>query len=134
MPETDAQRQATYRRGRSMAGSCGDSRLNTWVSTSAHLALERLARHDGVTQRAMLERLIKTQDDLVLASLNSTHDRAVCAAQPVHTPGSPACERGGLVGHLRFRRAWVTDRFRTEVFEILQINHGERELSIHQRK
>ncbi|MBV8615665.1 MAG: hypothetical protein JOY66_18125 [Acetobacteraceae bacterium] len=40
-------------------------RLNTWVTTGAALALARLARHHGVTHRAMLERLIAAADDAV---------------------------------------------------------------------
>ncbi len=71
MAKTSAQRQAAYRAGRCMAGpdGNGDRRINTWVSTGAHLALERLARRYGVTQRALLERLIRIEDDGVLADI-----------------------------------------------------------------
>jgi hypothetical protein len=71
MAKTAAERQAAYRASRHQAGpnGNGERRLNTWVSTGTHLALERLARRSGVTQREMLERLIRTEDDSVLAGL-----------------------------------------------------------------
>ncbi len=69
MAKTSAERQATYRARRPMAGSNGERRLNTWVSTGTHLALERLANRDGVTQREVLERLIRIEDDGILAGL-----------------------------------------------------------------
>lgn len=61
MAKTAAERQAAYRASRYNAGlnGEGEQRLNTWVSTGAHLALERLARRYGVTQREVLERLIR---------------------------------------------------------------------------
>jgi hypothetical protein len=52
------------------------------VTTGAVLALERLARRDGIPQRAMLERLILAADAAVLASL---------------TPDTP--EWGAYFGH-----------------------------------
>lgn len=69
MAKTAAQRQAAYRASRSMAGpnGNGERRLNTWVSTGVHLALERLARRNNVTQREVLERLISVEDDRILA-------------------------------------------------------------------
>lgn len=71
MAKTAAERQAHYRATRAKAGPRGDGerRLNTWVSTGAHLALERLARRYGVTQREVLERLIRAEDDGVLAGI-----------------------------------------------------------------
>lgn len=73
MAKTAAQRQAQYRATRYKAGprGNGERRLNTWVSTGAHLALERLARRYGVTQREMLERLICAEDDGVLAGMGT---------------------------------------------------------------
>ena len=73
MAKTAAQRQAAYRASRYKAGANGDGerRLNTWVSTAAHLALERLARRYGVTQRELLERLIRAEDDGVLAGIST---------------------------------------------------------------
>ena len=69
MPKTSAERQAAYRARRPMVGNNGERRLNTWVSTGTHLALERIARRDGVTQRQVLERLIGVEDDQILADM-----------------------------------------------------------------
>ena len=69
MAKTAAERQAAYRARRPMVGTSGERRLNTWVSTSAHMALERIAKRYGVTQREMLERFIKVEDDRILADL-----------------------------------------------------------------
>jgi hypothetical protein len=64
MAKTAAERQREYRQRRPFAGpdGNGERRINTWVSTGAALALQRLARHHGVTQREMLERLILDAD------------------------------------------------------------------------
>ena len=72
MAKTSAERQAAYRASRSMAGpdGNGERRINTWVSTAANLALARLARRYGVTQRDVLERLIIAEDDAVLAGID----------------------------------------------------------------
>ncbi len=72
MAKTAAERQAAYRASRCKAGpgGNGERRLNTWVSTGAHLALERLARRYGVTQRELLERLIRAEDEGVLAGIS----------------------------------------------------------------
>ncbi len=69
MNKTNSERQAQYRRRRSSAGENGERRLNTWVSTAASLALARLAAHQGLTRRAMLEQLILTADQAVTANL-----------------------------------------------------------------
>lgn len=66
-PRSAAERQAAYRARRTEGE--GDRRINTWVSSAAALALARLARRYGVTQREMLERLIKAADDEVLQGL-----------------------------------------------------------------
>lgn len=59
MAKTAAERQADYRARRATtADGSGDRRLNTWVSSAAHLALVRIANRDGVTQRETLERFI----------------------------------------------------------------------------
>lgn len=67
---TAAKRQAAWRNRRATAGENGERRINTWVSTGAALALARLARHHGLTQRAMLERLIAVADEAVTAELD----------------------------------------------------------------
>ena len=42
---------------------------DTWVSTGTHMALERIAKRYGVTQREMIERFIKAEDVRILAGL-----------------------------------------------------------------
>lgn len=69
MAMSAAERQAAYRRRRVLAGQNGERRINTWVATGAHLALERLVRHYGVTQREMLERLITDADKGIIRGL-----------------------------------------------------------------
>jgi hypothetical protein len=70
MPKSSAQRQAAYRSRRDDGD--GDYRLNTWISSSAHFALQRLARRYGVTQRGMIERLVLAADQELLNALE--HD------------------------------------------------------------
>jgi hypothetical protein len=65
MAQTSAERQARYRKRRPDAGDNGDRRLDLWVTTGTALALSRLARHHGIRNRAMLERLILTADKRV---------------------------------------------------------------------
>ena len=71
MSKTAAERQAAYRKKRPYAGADrnGQRRLNTWLDTGPFLALARLARHHKVSQRAMLEKLIVTRDEAIMASL-----------------------------------------------------------------
>jgi hypothetical protein len=72
MAKTAAQRQAAYRARRSFAGddSNGERRLNVWISTSAALALVRLARRYGVTKQDVLERLVIAEDDHILSGID----------------------------------------------------------------
>lgn len=58
MAKTTAERQKEYRKNRGVAGENGERRINMFVSTGAFLSLKRLATHNGLTQRAMLEKLI----------------------------------------------------------------------------
>ena len=69
MAMTTAERQAAYRARRATANENGERRLSTWVSTAAHLALIRVARRYGVTQREMLERFILAEDERLLAGI-----------------------------------------------------------------
>lgn len=71
MAKTSAQRQQDYRRQRPFAGpeGNGERRLNTWLTTSASLALERLACRYGVTKRQILEQLLQAADEEILAHL-----------------------------------------------------------------
>jgi hypothetical protein len=70
MAKTVAERQAEYRRNRATAGDNGDRRLNCWVSTQASMALKRLSKLHGVTQREALERLVIEADARVLETLD----------------------------------------------------------------
>jgi hypothetical protein len=69
--KTAAERQAKCRKQRESAGpeQDGDRRINTWVRTSAQLALARIARREKATIRAVLERLITVEDDKNLAAM-----------------------------------------------------------------
>jgi len=71
MAKTAAERQQEYRANRQFAGEDGNGerRLNTWISTGASLALDRLANRYGVTKREMIEKLIKAEDDKVLRKM-----------------------------------------------------------------
>ena len=68
MGKSSAQRQREYRRRRSEGE--GESRVNTWLSTSANLALERLAAHHEVTKKEMLERIIAAEDKNVIDGID----------------------------------------------------------------
>ena len=67
MAKTAAQRQSEYRARRNDGE--GDRRINTWVTSSTDFALDRLARHRGVTRRQMLEQMIDDADTAILRSL-----------------------------------------------------------------
>lgn len=70
MTQSNAQRQAAWRKRRPDAGDNGQQRLNLWVETAAALALKRLAARHHVTCRAMIEQLITDADQHVLKSLD----------------------------------------------------------------
>ena len=60
----NAKRQAEYRQRRLKEGS--DQRLNVILDLHAKLALERMARHYGVSNKELLERvLLATQSQLI---------------------------------------------------------------------
>jgi hypothetical protein len=69
MAMSTAERQAAYRKKRATAGENGDRRINTWATTGTVLALGRLSRRYGVTQREMLERLIVSADEQIVGAL-----------------------------------------------------------------
>jgi hypothetical protein len=73
MAKTAAERQKEYRASRQFAGEDGNGerRVNTWVSTRAALALERLAKSYGVTKRELLERLLVGEEDRMLKTMRS---------------------------------------------------------------
>ena len=68
MAKTAAERQAAYRSRRDDGE--GERRLDTRVSVSAHLALDRLAQRYTVTRREMLERMITELDEAILKTLS----------------------------------------------------------------
>ncbi|MBU2835155.1 hypothetical protein HF673_04990 [Acidithiobacillus thiooxidans] len=72
MPKTAAERQAAYRARRPFAGADnnGERRINTWVDTGTYLALKRLARHNGVTMREILERIVMAEDARVTSGMD----------------------------------------------------------------
>ena len=76
MPKTNAQRQAEYRARRATAGADnnGERKIAVWVDTSAALALERLARRYAVTQRQILERLLRDEDQKTLDQIPYNSD------------------------------------------------------------
>jgi hypothetical protein len=65
---TAAQRQADRRRRLRDAGE--HRRISVWLDLSTHIALERLARRDALTQAQLLAQLIRRADDAVLATLD----------------------------------------------------------------
>ena len=70
MTTTSAERQQAYRAKRPFAGDNGERRLQSWVSTATALALGRLARRAGTTQRAVLEQLILDADRAVTQGMS----------------------------------------------------------------
>jgi hypothetical protein len=70
MTQSNAQRQAAWRKRRPDAGDNGQQRLNLWVETGAALALKRLAAPHNVTCRTMIEQLITVADDHVLKGID----------------------------------------------------------------
>ena len=60
----NAKRQAEYRKRHMKEGS--DQRLNVILGLDAKLALERMAKHEGVTNKSLLERvLLEVQSRLI---------------------------------------------------------------------
>ncbi|MBE7567551.1 hypothetical protein, partial [Acidithiobacillus sp. HP-11] len=50
--------------------------INTWVSTGASLALARLARHNGVTKREMLEQVLMAEEARVTSGMEEAEQTA----------------------------------------------------------
>ncbi len=63
MKLTNAERQKQYRDNMLKRGDNGDSRINTFITSSAGFALGRLSRHYGLTKRQVLELLIINADN-----------------------------------------------------------------------
>ncbi len=85
MAKTSAQRQREYRRRRALAGANGERRLGVWTPTGTSLALRRLSRHRGVTQREALVQLIAQAEAAVMAGMDDAELDAYLAAGSVRT-------------------------------------------------
>lgn len=72
MPMTPAERQRAYRQRKLADGT--DARLDVLVSASAAAALQRLARHHGISQRAMLERVLADAEQAAVAGMGDPSD------------------------------------------------------------
>ena len=70
MGKTAAERQRAYRQRKLSEGT--DVRLDVVVSASAAAALQRLARHHGITQRAMLEQVLAQAEAAAIAGMHDT--------------------------------------------------------------
>jgi hypothetical protein len=73
-PLNNAQRQAQYRARHLLDVEGKAERLNTVIELSAKRALERLASCYGVTQRAMIERLISEAERSTLVQHAKSHE------------------------------------------------------------
>ncbi|MDP2433805.1 MAG: RepB family protein [Gallionella sp.] len=73
MAMTNAEKQAAYRVRKIKEGD--GERLQAVISLHAKRALERLSKHQGITQAAMLERLILDEQRRVTASMDADQHR-----------------------------------------------------------
>ena len=64
----NAKRQAEYRKRHMKEGS--DQRLNVILGLDAKLALERMAKHDGVTNKSLLERVLLEAQSRLLEDMD----------------------------------------------------------------
>ena len=81
MPKTNAERQAAFKAKRS-TGQVEERQLNTWISADAFFALRRMARHRGMTQKAIIEELLLAADQEIADSMNEQqHDEYVTVTQ-----------------------------------------------------
>ena len=75
--KSNAEIQAGYRKRRQGAN---DARLNTWITLDAKVELKALARHYGVTDRAILEKLITEKADQITSPMSEKEiDRYYCS-------------------------------------------------------
>lgn len=77
---SNAERQASYRERHLESGG---GRINFAVTAHAEAGLRRLAAHQGLTRRALLERLISEAESMVLAQLAHEDQKLYCAGAPV---------------------------------------------------
>lgn len=71
MAKTAAERQREYRAKR-RAGRNDEHQVNTWISETSYVALERIARYKQMTKRAVIERLILDADDRICSKLDDS--------------------------------------------------------------
>lgn len=64
----NAKRQAEYRQRHMKEGS--DQRLNVILGLDAKLALERMAKHDGITNKSLLERVLLEAQSRLLEAMD----------------------------------------------------------------
>ena len=68
---SNAERQARYKKTRYQANNGdGEYQLNCWITSQAKFALKRLAKHHGMTQRAVLEWLLTESDETTFRAMN----------------------------------------------------------------
>jgi hypothetical protein len=70
MAMSAAERQRAYRQRRASAGEHGERRISAWVSTRAYCDLHRLAAHNGLTVREVIEELIRAEVERLVATLD----------------------------------------------------------------
>ena len=71
MAKSTSERQAAFRARQSSAGADGNAqrRISMWLSTGAALALARLARRYGVTQREQVQSMVLAEDSRILKTI-----------------------------------------------------------------
>jgi hypothetical protein len=80
MAPTNAERQAVYRQRHLQSGS--DARVSFIISATAKAALERLATHRGLTQRAMLETLLTQAEAAATRRMTPAAKSVYCNGKP----------------------------------------------------
>ncbi|MEJ2630952.1 MAG: hypothetical protein P8011_01460 [Acidihalobacter sp.] len=68
-PMTNAERQHQYRLRQKLDILDGQRRLNTFIDGRADMDLRLLARHHGLSQKAMLEKLINDAHNAIVDSM-----------------------------------------------------------------
>jgi uncharacterized protein YbgA (DUF1722 family) len=79
-PQTSAERQAAFRLRHLKDLEGGAERLSMIVSLHTKRKLERLACHQGITQRAALERLLADAERSILDAMTGQQQDAYCDA------------------------------------------------------
>ena len=73
MAKTAAERQREFRAKRQFAGpdGNGEREIKAWVSTNAYLTFKRLAERYGITNRDLLEKIIRSEEEKVLKKIGN---------------------------------------------------------------